>query len=153
MVAASRRPGQYDDVRMDQSPIDQLLEALDRRDVSAATSLLAPDCELLLADGRRANGRQGVVAVLEEFMAMTRSMSHQTTAQWQVADGWIAEVSATYELQDWLLLPDLPRAFVLRTGPEGIASMHIYGGRERPLADHRTGEEGMRISDRWIPPL
>ena len=50
-----------------------------------------------------------------------------------------------------LLLPDLPRAFVSRTGPEGIASMHIYGGRERPLADHRTGEEGMRISDRSDP--
>jgi len=143
----------YHRVPVAQSPIHQLLEALDRRDVSAAISLLAPGCELLLADGRRAGGRQATAELLEEFLAMTRSMSHETTAEWQVADAWVAEVAATYELQDWLLLQAVPRAFVLRTGPGGVVSVHVYGARERPIGDHRTGEEGMRISDRWIPPL
>jgi hypothetical protein len=42
---------------------------------------------------------------------------------------------------------------VLRANSAGISDLHVYGAHEHPLAEHRTGEEGMRIGGRWIPPL
>jgi hypothetical protein len=138
---------------VDQSPLDQLLEALDDRDTGAVSSLLAPACEMLLVDGRRAIGPQAVRDLITEFLAATRSMQHRVTARWHVDDVWIAEVEATYVLQDWLELRDIPRAFVVRTGPPGVVSVHAYGAHEHPISDHRTGDEGMRIGARWIPPL
>jgi hypothetical protein len=59
----------------------------------------------------------------------------------------------SYELQDWLRLEGLPRVFVARMGSGGIADLRAYGAHEHPLSDHRTGEEGMWIGNRWIPPL
>ena len=60
---------------------------------------------------------------------------------------------ASYELQDWLRLNDLPRVFVARVAAGGIADLRAYGAHEQPLTDHPTGEEGMWIGSRWIPPL
>ena len=120
VVAASRRPGQYDDVRMDQSPIDRLLEALDRRDVDAATSLLAPDCELLLADGRHANGRQGVVRGARGVYGhdpLDEPPDHRSVAGGRRVD---RRGECDLRTSGLAAAPDLPRAFVLRTGPEGV---------------------------------
>jgi hypothetical protein len=135
------------------SPIEQLLEAIDALDVDAAMALLGPDTRLLTADGKRAEGSDAVRAFVTEFIGSVRSMTHRVTAQWHQDDVWIAEVEATYELVDWLQLKALPRAFILREGPEGIADLNVYGAHERPLTEHRTGEEGMWVGDRWIPPL
>ena len=68
-------------------------------------------------------------------------------------DVWIAEGDADYELQDFLELEALPRVFILRTGEGDSADLRAYGAHERPLTDHRTGEEGMWVGTRWIPPL
>jgi len=135
------------------SPIEKLLEALDNLDPDAALALLAPDCRFLTADGRRAVGSEAVRELLQEFLATLRSTRHQITAGWHVDNVWIAEVQADYELQDWLELKALPRAFVLRGGPDGITDLRVYGAHERQLGEHRTGEDGMRIGDRLIPPL
>jgi uncharacterized protein (TIGR02246 family) len=136
-----------------ESPIEQLLGALDKRDVEGALALMAPDCRMLTVDGRRAQGQAGVRALITDFVSTVRSTTHTITAQWHQGDVWIAEVEADYELTDWTKISALPRACVLREGPEGIAELHFYGAHERQLADHRTGEEGMRIGGRWIPPL
>jgi hypothetical protein len=138
---------------MDDSPIDQLLSALDRLDVDAAMRLAAPDCQLLTVDGHRSQGHEAVRRHLTEFLGVLRSTTHHVTAQWHVDDVWVAEAEASYELQDWLLMENLPRAFVMREGPDGFVELHVYGARERPLADHFTGEEGTRVGERWIPPL
>jgi hypothetical protein len=138
---------------MDESPVTQLLAAIDKLDVGAAMAVMAPECRLLTVDGRWAVGPESVRVLLSDFMAMLRSSSHQITAQWHPDDVWIAEVEATYELQDWLRMESLRRVFVARDGPDGVVDLRVYGAHERPLADHRTGEEGMRIGDRWIPPL
>jgi hypothetical protein len=136
-----------------ESPIEQLLDAIDRLDVEAAAALLEPDARLLSADGRRAEGAEAVRELLADLVSSLRSTSHRITAQWHVDDVWIAEVDASYELRDWLQLNALPRAFVLREGDAGIADLRVYGAHEHPLAEHRTGEEGMWIGTRWIPPL
>jgi hypothetical protein len=91
--------------------------------------------------------------LLTAFISTLRSTSHRITAQWHEDDAWIAEVEANYELQDYLQLNGLPRAFVLRLGPEGITDFRVYGAHEQPLTDHRTGEEGMWVGGRWVPPL
>jgi hypothetical protein len=135
------------------SPIARLLAAVDSLNVEAAVALVAPDCRMLAVDGTRANGSEAMRKLLSDFFATLRSMSHHITAQWHVDDVWIAEVDGSYELIDWLQLNGLPRAFVLRDGPEGFVELRVYGAHERPLTDHRTGEEGMRIGERWIPPL
>jgi hypothetical protein len=138
---------------VEESPIDQLLAAIDTFDLDAAVALMAADCRLLTVDGRRAEGHQAARLLLADFLARLRSTTHRVTAQWHLDNVWIAEVDSSYELQDWLQIPALPRAFILRDGPDGFVDVRIYGAHERPLADHRTGEEGTRIGERWIPPL
>jgi hypothetical protein len=135
------------------SPIGQLLRAMDELDVNAAMSLMAPDVRFLAVDGRRGEGADAVRKLVTDFVSTLRSTSHRVTAQWHEDDVWIAEVEGSYELRDWLQLNALPRAFVLRTGPDGIRDFRVYGAHEQPLTDHRTGEEGMWIGGRWVPPL
>jgi len=137
-----------------ESPIAQLLAAIDRLDVDAAIALFGPEARLLAVDGRRAAGTEAVREFLSGFLSMLRSTTHRITAQWHLDDIWIAEVEASYELQDWLRLNALPRAIFLREGPAGIAELRLYGAQEHPLTDHPTGEEwGTWVRGRWIPPL
>ncbi len=137
---------------MERSPLDQLLGALDRSDMEGVMGLFAPDCRLLTVDGRRAEGIAAVRELLTEFLDRLRSTAHRVTAEWHEDNVWIAEVEADYELKDWLKRDALPRAFVLRDGPDGISDLRVYGANERPLTDHEV-DEGMRLSGRWIPPL
>jgi hypothetical protein len=136
-----------------ESPIEQLLGALDRRDLEALMALMAPDARLLTVDGRRAEGTAGVRELLADFLATLRSSKHTVTAQWHQGDVWIAEFEGTYELPDRSKIGALPRACVLRAGADGIAELHAYGAHENQLSDRGTGEQGMRIGGRWIPPL
>jgi hypothetical protein len=138
---------------MSASPMEQLLDAMDRRDVEGLVNLFAPSGRLMTADGRHAEGAEAVQALLTEFFGALRSTTHRATAQWQQDNVWIAEIEASYELRDWLQMKDLPRVFVLREGPQGIDDLRVYGAHEHALAEHRTGEEGMWVGNRWIPPL
>jgi hypothetical protein len=135
------------------SPIDRLLQAIDTLDLDALIALAAPDVRILTVDGRRAEGREGVREVLTDFLAALRSSTHRITAQWHQDDAWIAEVDATYELADLTRLGVLPRAFVLRVGPEGIHDIRAYGAHERPLGEQSTGEQEIRLGGHWLPPL
>jgi hypothetical protein len=144
----------YDADLVSDSPIEQLLAALDRLDVDAVMSLLAPDARLLSTDGRRAEGTEAVRELLSGFVSVLRSTTHTITAHWHVDDVWIAEVDASYELQDWLQMTALPRVIILREGPAGIAELRFYGAHELKLSEHSTGEQwGTWIRGRWIPPL
>lgn len=138
---------------MNESPIEQLLSAFDRLDLDAAMSLVAPGVQALIADGRRAEGSEAVRELMASVIGTLRSTSHRITAQWHQGDAWIAEVQASYELSDWLELKALPRAFVVRQGADGITELHVYGAHEHPLSEHRAGNEGLRVGERWIPPL
>ncbi len=138
---------------MTESPIEQLLVAFDALDVEGVMAQVAPDAEVLTADGRRAAGTQAVRDLITRLIADLRSTSHRITAEWHQDDTWIAEIDASYELRDWLQLNSLPRVFIIESGPDGIHKLRVYGAHERPLTEHRTGEEGMVIGDRWIPPL
>lgn len=115
--------------------------------------LFVPDGQLLTADGRRAHGTESVRNLLADFLGTLRSTTHRVTAEWHEGGVWIAEVDASYELKDWLKINALPRVFVIRGGPGGLTDVRVYGAHERPLTDHHTGEEGMWVGDRWIPPL
>lgn len=138
---------------MSQSPIEELLSAVDSQDTDAVMALFAGDARMLTVDGRGLEGAAAVREVISDYTQALRSNDHRITAQWHVDEMWIAEVAATYVLRDYLELKDLPRAFFLRTGPDGITELRVYGAHERPMGDHRTGEEGMWIGGRWIPPL
>jgi hypothetical protein len=135
------------------SPIERLLKAMDELDVDGAMALMAPDVRFLAVDGRRGAGKDEVRKLVTDFVSTLRSTSHQITAQWHEDDVWIAEVEGSYELQDWLQLNALPRVFLVRLGADGIADLRAYGAHEQPLTDHRTGEEGMWVGGRWVPPL
>jgi SnoaL-like domain len=136
-----------------ESPIEQLLKTIDELDVDGAMALMAPGARLLAADGRRGEGIEAIREFISSFVSALRHTSHRITAQWHEDDVWIAELEATYELRDYLQLNALPRAVVLRMGPDGIADLRVYGAHERPLTEHRTGEEGMWVGGRLIPPL
>lgn len=143
----------YDRRLVNESPIEQLLKAVDELDVDAAMALAVPDIRFLMADGRRGEGAEAVRELVTDFFSTLRSTTHRITAQWHEADVWIAEVDASYELRDYLKLTALPRAVVVRMRPDGIADLRVYGAHERPLTEHRTGDEGMWVGGRWIPPL
>ncbi len=115
-------------------------------------SLLAPDCWLLTADGRSVAGAPAVRDVLAESLGQLRSSAHAVTNEWHQRDVWIAEVEATYELQDWLKFA-AARAFFARVSPHGIVEMRVYGAHERPLSEHAAGHEGIVIGGRRMPPL
>ncbi len=115
--------------------------------------LVAPDCRLLVVDGRRAEGAEAVRALLATFLAAVRSSTHHVTSQWHQDDAWIAEVDGDYELIDRLRITARPRAFVMREGPHGLADIRVYGAHEQPLADHAAGREGLHLGGHWIPPL
>ena len=138
---------------MSDSPIDQLLSAIDRLDAVAMVAMLAPEGRLLTVDGRRAQGTEAVRSVLENFLGELRSTAHRVTDQWHVDGVWIAEVEADYELNDYLQINKLPRVFILREGPDGLSDIRVYGAHERPLDEHRTGDEGIWVGGRWVPPL
>jgi hypothetical protein len=138
---------------VDASPLSRWLEAIDRLDADAAVSELAPDVHMLTADGREADGAREAGGLTAAFLSRLHSVSHQITAQWHMDDVWIAEVEATYELTDHYQTSRLPRVVIVRTGPEGVTELRVYGAHERPLSEHRTGEEGMWVGGRWVPPL
>lgn len=138
---------------MADSPIEQLLKAVDELNLDAAMALMAPEVRFLAVDGRRGEGKEAVRELVTDFISPLRSASHRITAQWHQDDVWIAEAEADYELRDWLQLTALPRAFVVRVARRGIADFRAYGAHERPLTEHRTGEAGMHVGGRWIPPL
>jgi hypothetical protein len=135
------------------SPIDQLLQAIDNLDADAVVAMFAPDGRFLAVDGRRAHGIEELRKLITDFLGELRSTSHRVTAQWHVGDVWIAEVDADYELKDYLQIRDLPRAFVLRGGPDGLEDARAYGAHEHRLDEHRTGDEGLWVGGRWVPPL
>ena len=138
---------------MPESPIEQLLLAIDALDLEALIALLSPDCRILTADGRRADGIEAARTLMREFLTELRSATHRITAQWHQDEVWIAEVEATYELEDWLLTTPLPRALIVHAGPRGITELHAYGAHERELIDHETADPGIRLGGRWLPPL
>jgi SnoaL-like domain len=130
-----------------------LLAALDARDVEAVLALAAPDIRYLFADGRRGEGADAMREAMTAFLGALRSASHDVVHEWHVDDTWIAEVTADYELRDHFRLSALPRVVIVRTGAEGMTEVRAYGAHEHPLAEHRTGEEGMVLGGRWIPSL
>ena len=138
---------------MSDSPIQRLVDAMHALDVDALVELFAPTAHLMTADGRHAEGPDAVRTLLDEFFGALRSTTHTVTAEWHQDNVWIAELEASYELRDWLQLNKLPRVFIVREGTEGIDDLRVYGAHEHPLTEHRTGEEGMWLGSRWIPPL
>ena len=138
---------------MSDSPIEALLGAFDTLEVDAVLALCAPDIRVRTADGRAAEGTAGVRELVASLVSELRSTSHRVVAEWHVDEVWIAEVESSYELRDWLQLNRLPRAYVVHRGPDGIREVHAYGAHERPLTEHRTGDEGSWLGGRWIPPL
>jgi SnoaL-like protein len=138
---------------MDDSPIARLLGAINELDPEAASALFARDGRLLTADGRSAEGIDAVRTLLAGFLGDLRSASYRITGQWQDGDVWIAEIEGEYELRDQSQTGALARALLLHHGPEGIAHARVYGAHERQLADDATGEEGMWVGGRWVPPL
>jgi SnoaL-like protein len=138
---------------MDVSPIERLLLAVDERDVDAIVALLSPDVQFLAVDGRRADGRDEARGLISDALSVVRRVSHEIISQWHHDEVWIAEVSLTYELQDWYLLRDAPRALFVHQGPEGITEWHIYGAHERPLAEHGGDSGELRIGGTPMLPL
>jgi hypothetical protein len=135
------------------TPLEKLLEALDALDLDGVVTLLAPDCALLMCDGRRAQGTEDVRAQLGDLLDHLHSTSHRITNQWQVGEMWIAELEADYELRDQSRLSGLPRAIVARAGSDGIAELRVYGAHEHALGDRGGGDGSMVIGGRYMPPL
>jgi hypothetical protein len=134
------------------SPIEQLLAAIDGRDLDRAAALFAPDICMLLADGRRAVGPAEARGELSSFIRHVRATSHRITAEWHEDDTWIAETESCYELPDSVRL-QLPGAVVVKANPEGICEIHAYGVYEQALTEHQGAQDGLRVGGRWFPPL
>ena len=138
---------------MEASPLTRWLEAMDALDANAANACLAPTVRVLMADGRRAQGQPEVTRLIADFLSRVRRMSHRVITEWHIDDTWIAELEATYELSDYFDTGALPRVIIARIDAQGITDLRVYGAHEHPLSEHRTGEEGMWVGGRWVPPL
>jgi hypothetical protein len=138
---------------MTRSPIADWLADVGRLDFEAALAAFAPDARLLSPDGRRAQGTAAIRERMREFAAELRAVSYEVTAEWHQKDTWIVEAEATYELRDYAEIGPVPCAMVARVGSAGIADLRIYGVHDQLIAEHHTGEEGMWVGRRWVPPL
>ena len=139
---------------MNGSPLDAFLRAVDDLDAEAVMALMAPDCRLLTADGRRAVGTEAVRALIGDCLATLYSSTHRVTAEWHVDGVWIAEVDASYEFrEDRLRIGNLPRAFVARGGGPGrLGDVRVYGAHESRLDDDQS-EQGLMFAGHWLPAL
>jgi hypothetical protein len=135
------------------SPLDEFLRAVDELDADAAMALMAPDCRLLTAVGRRAAGTEAVRALIAEFLATLHSTTHRVTAEWHVDGVWIAEADADYEFKDRLRTGDIPRAYVARGGPDGLNDVRVYGAHEQPLDDDGGSGPELVFGGHWLPHL
>ena len=138
---------------MSATPIERLLAALDALDLEAVLVLLAPDCALLLSDGRRAQGTDAIRAELADLLEHLHSMAHRLTNQWHVDDVWIAELEADYERSDRSQILRLPRALIARADEAGIAELRIYGAHEHVIYEEELDPGGLRIGGRYMPSL
>ena len=138
---------------MEQSPLAELLAAIDHLDIERVVALCAPDCRLTTVDRRQAHGRDEAGQLLSRFLSQVRSTRHEITSHWHVDDTWIAEVLASYEMQNWLKIEALPRVFVLQSGPDGVHDIRVYGTNERDLSGQGSGDETERIGGRLVLPL
>jgi hypothetical protein len=107
--------------------------------------MFAPDGRFLAADGRRAEGTGAIRGLLTSFLAALRSTTHTITAQWHPDNVWIAELEANYVLRDHLQINALPRALVLRDGPDGVSDLRVYGAHEHQFAEDDTAKDGLWI--------
>jgi SnoaL-like domain len=139
--------------RVGQSPIEEFLGAVDRLELDAIMALMAPEVRVLVVDGRRAEGIDAVRQLFADFLGQLRATTHRITAEWHEDEVWIAGVDASYELRDWLQLNGLPRAFIVRAGPDGVCELNAYGAHEHQLSNHPTGGKALRVGGRWVPPL
>lgn len=137
---------------VDESPLRSLLAAMDKLDVEATMALCGSECRFLAVDGRHAEGHEAVRQLVSDFLSQLRSTTHEITSQWHQDDVWIAEVTASYELMNWLRMEGLPRAIIIRVAADGIRDIRAYGAGERQLIEH-TEEEPTRVGGRTFLPL
>jgi hypothetical protein len=142
-------------MRVPDTPMQAVLNALDALDLDSAVGMFAPDGTLTTLFGdETAEGHDRIRAVLGEFLQGLRSNEHAIVAEWNPEDGvWIAEMSATYELSDFSRRGPFRRAIILRTGSAGITDMRIYGAHERPLSETGRPYEEVRAAGGWLPTL
>lgn len=139
---------------MADSPIAQVLQAIDELDVDASVSLFTDDGRMAATDGRVAKGISEIRGLLGDFLGELRDTEHRVTSQWHVDEEvWIAEVEATYELHNQVRIGPLPRAFVLRDSSRGIVDLRVYGSHEGSLAAMAAEPPGIRVSGHWLPAI
>jgi limonene-1,2-epoxide hydrolase len=142
-------------MRVSDTPMQAILNALDALDLEAAVEMFAPDATLTTLFGdETAQGHDRIRAVLGEFLQGLHTTNHALVSEWNPEAGvWIAEMSATYELSDYSRRGPFRRAIILRVGDGGITDMRIYGAHERPLSESGRPYEEVRAAGGWLPTL
>jgi hypothetical protein len=142
-------------MRVPDTPMQAVLNALDTLDLDSAVGMFAPDGTLTTLFGdETAQGHERIRAVLGEFLQGLRASQHATVSEWNPEDDlWIAEMTATYELSDYSRRGPFRRAIILRAGAAGITEMRIYGAHERPLSEAGRPYEEVRVAGGWLPTL
>lgn len=139
---------------MSRSPIAAVLDAIDALDLEGVSRLFAPTGSFMAAFGVEATGNEHVRDELNGFFAGLRACNHKVESEWHPEPAvWIAEVSATYEFEDFSKRGPYKRALILRQGEEGIASLRIYGAHELPLASSGEPYQEVRGPHGWLPTL
>ena len=64
--------------RTPRETVNQLMEAINRRELDAAVALYEPDATLLAEPGKPARGKPAIRAALEGFIALTPTLIGQT---------------------------------------------------------------------------
>jgi hypothetical protein len=139
---------------MSDSPIAAVLAAIDSLDLDRALRLFAPSGNFVTAFGAEATGTDQLRQQLTGFFAGLHGCAHTVDTEWHPEpEVWIAEVTATYELEDFSERGPYKRVLVLRQGDDGIASLRIYGAHELPLTSSAEAYQEVRGPNGWLPTL
>ncbi|MDQ6608014.1 MAG: nuclear transport factor 2 family protein [Actinomycetota bacterium] len=140
------------------SPLEQLLDAFDRLDADACTALFATDGRLSWVDGHVAEGHTAVRARLTEYFDDLTSMTHVVRDSWHLDQVWIAEIDASYVLEDRSLQGPVAKVMILRMRSEGIGDLRVYAAVEPSFhaaeqRHQRERDRGLVVGDWRLPPL
>lgn len=105
--------------------LDTLFDAIDRKDVAAFGSMLAPDCEFCFGNLPAVRGRAAIEAFVGGFFASIAALSHAIENTWEVPGGLVCHGTVTYTRHDASQL-SVPFANVFAVDAAGITVYRIY---------------------------
>jgi ketosteroid isomerase-like protein len=105
--------------------VNDLLAAIDRKDLKAFAGFLTPDARFRFGNNAAVVGREAIETAVGAFFQAIQKVSHALENQWSLPDAAICVGLVTYTRHDGSTL-QVPFANVMKLRPGGIHDYLIF---------------------------